>query len=88
MSTKDDLEAAGKELSEAKARMSMAGGCLAASMAVAHTLRKHEADVWRIVAVKRLTKLTRAYMAGILATADQLNEELKAINGKRGQDEK
>ena len=88
MSIKDDLAAAGQELTGAKQRMSMAGGVLAASMAVAHTLKCDEASVWRIVAVKRLIKLTRAYTAGILSAADQLTEELKVINGKQGQDDK
>ena len=84
MSIKGDLKAAGKELQEEKQRMSIAGGVISASFSVASVMNCNEADVWRVVAVKRLIKVTRAYTAGLLFAADQLNAELKVINDKKG----
>lgn len=80
MSVKDDLAAAAKELSDTKIKLSIAGGCLAASMAVAHTMKSAEVDVWRVVAAVQMTKITRNYAAAVLCVADQLNAELKVIN--------
>ncbi len=87
MSIKEDLAAAGREWNGVKQRMSIAGTVLATSMIVATVLKDGEATVWKIVAIKRLIRLTRAYTAGILFAADQLNAELAVINGKKGQDE-
>ncbi len=82
MSVQDDLIAAGIELEKARARLSIAGGVMAAAMVVAKMMRNDEAQVWYVVAAKRMIKLTNHFSAGILAGADQLNEELKRINGK------
>lgn len=84
-SIQDDLAAVSRELVESKTKMGIAGSIMAASLAVAQVMR---ADVWRVVAAKRLVKITQAYTASILAAADQLNEELKMINGKRTEHEK
>ena len=87
MSVNEDLMAANKELEQATTRMSIVGGVMVAAMSVANIMRCNEANVWRVVTTKRLVKITHAYTASVLATADQLNEELKVINAKRGQDE-
>jgi len=83
MSITEDFAAVAQELDEAKMRVSVAGGVLAASLALADVLQCHEARVWRIVAMRRLAKLSRANSASILSIADQLNSELREINEKR-----
>lgn len=81
-SIQNDLAAVSRELVESKTKMGIAGSIMAASLAVAQVMRNDKANVWQVIAAKRLVKITQAYTAGILAAADQLNEELKTINGK------
>ncbi len=80
MSTINDLKAANRELDDARRKLSLAGGTMVAAMALGTVMNCDTAAFWQIVAARRLAKLTRDFTASTLAAADQLTEELKAIN--------
>jgi hypothetical protein len=81
MSLPEDIVAANAILFKAKNETKMIVAASTASLAAATAMRSDAALAAKLRAVQALIKRTRAYNAGILAATDQLNQELRDING-------
>ena len=79
MSINDELMATGKVLQEGRNQVAISRAVLVAVMRVAKTISNPAAAEVHLAIAKKLANHTWAYNAAILQLADQLTEDLRAI---------